>query len=182
MIGIGRGRLRVAAADLRDAIRYPLTGDVRLLLAALATIATYVLLVLSTYPRFTRQLLERDLTDVTYGISVLTREVYLTTGWLGLSLVVVYALLTGVAVTNAVALLRRRRRTGATGVAGILPGVLAAGCASCGAGVLGALGFVGAMAALPYDGTLLRIGGILLLIGFLARAGDPRTCSIGAPE
>ena len=96
MIAVDRRRLRVAAADLRDAVSYPLTGDVRLLGAALATIATYVLLVMSTYPQFTRQLLERDLTDVTYGISVLTREVYLTSGWLGLSLVVVYAVLTGV--------------------------------------------------------------------------------------
>jgi len=179
VIGVDRRRFRTAAADLRSALAYPLTGDVRLLGAGIATIATYVLLVLSTYPQFTRQLLERDLTDVTYGVSVLTREVYLTSGWLGLALVVLYALLTGVAVTNAVALLQRRRRSGATGVAGILPGVLAAGCASCGAGVLGALGFVGAMAALPYDGTLLRIGGIALLLWFLARAGDPRTCSIG---
>ncbi|MFC6730566.1 hypothetical protein ACFQDG_18090, partial [Natronoarchaeum mannanilyticum] len=53
-----------------------------------------------------------------------------------------------------------------------------AGCASCGAGVLGALGFVGAMAALPFDGNLLRVGGIALLLFFLGRAGDPQTCSI----
>jgi len=46
------------------------------------------------------------------------------------------------------------------------------------AGVLGALGFVGAMAALPFDGNLLRVGGIALLLFFLGRAGDPRTCSI----
>lgn len=55
---------------------------------------------------------------------------------------------------------------------------LVAGCASCGAGVLGALGFVGAMAALPFDGNLLRVGGIGLLLLFLGRAGDPRTCSV----
>ncbi|WP_248515840.1 hypothetical protein [Salinarchaeum laminariae] len=180
MIGVDRRRLRRSAADLRAALVYPLTTDVRLFGAGLVTIGTYVLLVLSTYPQFTRQLLERDVTDVTYGVSVLTREVYLTRGWLGLALVVVYSLLTGVAVTNAVTLLRHRRRSGATSIAGILPGVLAAGCASCGAGVLGALGFVGAMAVLPYDGTLLRVGGIALLLVFLARAGDPRTCSIGA--
>ncbi|AGN00545.1 hypothetical protein L593_02970 [Salinarchaeum sp. Harcht-Bsk1] len=182
MTRVDRRRIHGVAVALRDALVYPLTSDARLLGAGVVTIGTYVLLVLSTYPQFTRQFLERDLTDVTYGVSVLTREVYLTSGWLGLSLVVLYALLTGVAVTNAAALLRRRRRSGATGVAGILPGVLAAGCASCGAGVLGALGFVGAMAALPYDGTLLRVGGIVLLVGFLTRSGDPRTCSVGAIE
>jgi hypothetical protein len=86
--------------------------------------------------------------------------------------------LTGVAVTNAVTLFRRARRRGASTALGVLPGFLAAGCASCGAGVLGALGFVGAMAALPFEGNLLRLGGIVLLVFFLGRTGDPRTCSI----
>lgn len=75
-------------------------------------------------------------------------------------------------------LVGRARRRGTSTIVGVLPGVVAAGCASCGAGVLGALGFVGTMAALPYDGNLLRVGGIVLLLFFLGRAGDPRTCSI----
>ncbi len=164
--------------DLRDALVYPLTSDLRLLSAALATVVTYAVLVLSSFPQFSIQMLTNDPTDVVYAVTALTREVYLSTGWLGIGLVVAYAVLTGVATINALALVRRARRAGASTIVGVLPGVLAAGCASCGAGVLGALGFVGAMAALPFDGNLLRLVGIALLLFFLGRAGDPQSCSI----
>jgi hypothetical protein len=149
-----------------------------LLSAAVGTGATYVVLVLSSFPQFSVQVLVNNPADIVYAVSALTREVYLSTGAVGLALVVWYAVLTGVAATNALALVRRARRRGASTVVGVLPGVLAAGCAGCGAGVLGALGFVGVMAVLPYDGNLLRVGGIVLLLFFLGRAGDPRTCSL----
>jgi hypothetical protein len=164
--------------DLHDALGYPLTSNARLLVTAVVTGATYVVLVLSSFPQFSVQVLATDPTDVGYAVTALTREVYLTTGYLGLALVAAYAVLTGIAVTNALALVQRARRRSASTIVGVLPGLLAAGCASCGAGVLGALGLVGAMAALPFDGNLLRIGGIGLLLFFLGRAGDPRTCSL----
>jgi len=167
------------ARGLPDALVHPLTSNTRLLGAGLATAVTYAVLVLSTFPGFTVQALASDPTDLFYAVAALTRETYLTVGWVGLGLVATYAVLAGVALTNAVALLGRARRTGASTVLGVVPGVLAAGCASCGAGVLGALGFVGAMAALPFQGNLLRLGGIALLLFFLGRTGDPLTCSIG---
>lgn len=164
---------------LPSALVHPLTSNARLLAAGVVTAVTYVVLVLGTFPEFTVQLLASDPTDLFYAVAALTRETYLTVGWVGLALVATYAVLAGVAVTNAVALLGRARRTGASTILGVVPGVLAAGCASCGAGVLGALGFVGAMAALPFQGNLLRLGGIALLLFFLGRTGDPLTCSIG---
>jgi hypothetical protein len=164
--------------DLCDALGYPLTSDARLLVTAVVTVATYVVLVLSSFPQFSVRVLAIDPTDVGYAVTALTREVYLTTGYLGLALVAVYAVLTGIAATNALALVQRAHRRGASTIVGVLPGLLAAGCASCGAGVFGALGFVGAMAALPFDGNLLRLGGIALLLVFLGRAGDPRTCAV----
>jgi hypothetical protein len=163
---------------LPDALGYPLTSDSRLLAAGVVTVLAYSALVLSTFPQFTVQLLTRNLTDLPYGIAALTRETYLSVGWFGLLLVVTYALLTGIAATHAVTLFRRARRTSASTMLGVVPGFLAAGCASCGAGVLGALGFVGAMAALPFEGNLLRLGGILMLLFFLGRTGNPQTCSI----
>ncbi|QLD89633.1 hypothetical protein HWV07_11575 [Natronomonas salina] len=165
--------------DLLEAVVYPLTSNARLAIAGFVTAVTYVVLVLSTFPQFSFQLLTRNPADIGYAVSTLTREVYLGTGWIGLGLVALYAILTGIAVTNSVTLVRRARHRGASTVVGVLPGMLAAGCASCGAGVLGALGFVGAMAMLPFDGNLLRAGGIFLLLFFLGRAGDPRTCTIG---
>ncbi|WP_049980075.1 hypothetical protein [Halolamina rubra] len=171
-------RRRGWLADLRDGLAYPLTSNRRLLLAAVATVVTYSVLVLSAFPQFAVQILTRDPAQFGYAVTALSRQLYLGTGWLGVALVAAYALLTGVAVTNAVTLLRRARRGGASTLAGVVPGLLAAGCASCGAGVLGTLGLLGAMAALPFEGNLLRVGGILLLAYFLGRTGDPRTCSI----
>lgn len=170
-------RLRGWTLDLRGALAFPLTSDGRLLLAAAATLATYVVTVLSIFPRFSLQVLSRDLADLPWSVAVLTREAYLGGGWTTVALVVAYALLTGVAVTVAVPHLRRARRSGVSTAAGVVPGFLAAGCASCGAGVLGALGFAGALATLPFGGDLLRLGGVVLLLVFLGRAGDPRVCS-----
>lgn len=178
MTGTDSRAHRAWLRDLRDALAYPLTSNGRLLTAGIATGVTYVVLVLSAFPQFSVQLLTRDQTDLAYAVTALTREVYLGAGWLGIGTVAAYALLTGVAVTNAVALVRQARHAGASTLAGIVPGLLAAGCASCGAGVLGALGFVGAMAALPFEGNLLRVGGIALLVVFLGRTGDPRICAI----
>jgi len=167
-----------ASRDLRGAFAFPFTSDVRLLAAAVTTVLTYAVLVSSSFPQFSLQVLAHDPTDVGYVVAALTRELYLTTGALGLTLVAVYAMLSGVATVNALALIGRARRRTASPIVGVLPGLLAASCAGCGAGVLGALGFVGAMAALPFDGNLLRIGGIGLLLLFLGRTGDPRTCSV----
>ncbi|WP_117595469.1 hypothetical protein [Haloprofundus halophilus] len=175
---------RTAVGDwfrrFRRALAYPLTSYARLLTAAVATGATYVVLVLSTFPQFSLQILANSPSRLVYAVVALTRESYLSAGGVGISLLVAYALLTGIAVTNAVALVRRARRASVETLAGVVPGLLAAGCATCGAGVLGALGFVGAMAVLPFDGNLLRVEGILLLAFFLGRAGDPRTCSISS--
>ncbi|MFC6727681.1 hypothetical protein ACFQDG_03390, partial [Natronoarchaeum mannanilyticum] len=109
------------ARDLRDALVYPLTSDLRLLSAAVATVLTYVVLVLSSFPQFSIQVLTNDPTDVVYAVTALTREVYLSTGWLGIGLVAAYAVLTGVAMINALALVRRARRTGASTIVGVLP-------------------------------------------------------------
>lgn len=176
--GAWRSAARAWTRDLRAALAFPLTSDGRLIAAGAVTLATYVVVLLSSFPQFSVQVLSRDPTDLPWAVAVLTEEAKLNGGWTGIALLVAYALLTGVAVTNAAALVRRVRYSGVSTVAGVVPGLLAAGCASCGAGVLGLLGFAGAMAALPFDGTLLRLGGVLLLVFFLGRAGDPRTCRI----
>lgn len=162
--------------ELRLAVAFPLTSDRRLLVAAVSTLATYVVAVLSSFPQFSMQVLAREPADLPWSVAVLTREAYLGGGWTTVALIAAYALLTGVAVTNAVAHIRQVRRSGVSTVAGVVPGFLAAGCASCGAGVLGALGFAGALASLPFGGNLLRLGGLVLLLFFLGRAGDPRHC------
>lgn len=167
------------ADRLAAALAYPLTETVALAVALVVAALTYVVLVVSTFPQFAVGLLARDVGYVPYVIVALTEEVLVTTGVLGLTLVVVYALVTGVATANVLATVRRTGASGATTLTGVVPGVAAAGCASCGAGVLGLLGFTGALAVLPFRGNLIRVAGILLLLWFMGRAGDPRACRVG---
>jgi hypothetical protein len=167
-----------AGVDLAAALVFPLTTNRRALGAGVLSIVTYIGLVLSSFPEYSAQMLTAGLGYADDAVLALTANTYASIGPFGLSLIVAYAVLTGVALANVVAQLRMQDISGARDLLGIVPGLLASGCASCGAGVLGLLGFAGALAAMPYDGNLLRLGGIALLLFFLARSGDPRTCRV----
>ncbi|MFC4541363.1 hypothetical protein ACFO5R_05425 [Halosolutus amylolyticus] len=167
--------------NLSAAVSYPFETWRGTIGLVAVTLATYVLLVLSTMPEFSLQMLGDGLHWFDYVLVSLTETIYRTDGLSSLGIIVLYAVLTGVAVVNAVAQLRLVGPTGLTDLSGVVPGLLASGCASCGAGLLGFLGFAGGLAALPYDGALLRIAGLALLLFFLGRAGHPERCAI-APE
>lgn len=160
------------------ALGYPLTSTPRMLLAAGVAVCTYVLLILSTFPSYSVQMLGAGVGYLDDAVLALTANTYATIGTVGLALVVTYAVATGVALTTALGRVRHGVGSGASGASSVLPGLLASGCASCGAGVLGLLGFAGALATLPFHGNLLRLGGLLLLGVYLARVGDPRRCTV----
>jgi len=167
---------------LLAAFAYPLTTVRRTFAAGLAAVGTYCLLALSTFPTYSMQLLGADMGYLDEAVVALTANIYQTTGALGLSLVVAYAVTTGVALTAAVGRARVADRTGVRGLSSVVPGLLASGCASCGAGILGLLGFAGALATLPFQGNLLRLAGLCLLLGYLSRLGDPRQCAVTPAE
>ena len=160
------------------ALVYPLTSGTRTLAAVVAAALTYVLLVASAFPTYTFQMIQTDVAYLDDAVLALTANTYTTAGWLGVSLVVVYAVLTGITVVVAGRQVRTRGLRQAGGLSSLLPGVVAAGCASCGAGLVGLLGAAGAVALLPFHGNLLRALGILLLVGYLATAGDPTVCRV----
>jgi hypothetical protein len=174
-------RLRAHLARLLGAFGYPLTSGRRTLLTVFVAVVTYCLLVLSTFPTYSLQLLGADIGYIDDALLALTGNTYRTTGAVGLGLLVGYALMTGIAVTSALGRIRLAGRPDARGLSAMLPGLLASGCASCGAGLLGLVGFAGALATLPFDGNLLRVAGILLLAAYLARLGDPRQCAVPSP-
>ncbi|SHL59260.1 hypothetical protein [Haladaptatus paucihalophilus] len=165
-------------ADLQSALAYPITSISRVISAILIAIVTYVLLILSTFPEMSIQMLGAGLQWFDDTMILLTENVLATNGWFGLALIISYAVLTGVAIVNVVAQISVTGISSLSDLIGVLPGLVASGCASCGAGLLGFLGFAGAMAAMPFHGDLLRVGGIILLLTFLARAGDPRECRL----
>ncbi|MFC7060034.1 hypothetical protein [Halovenus salina] len=169
---------RTHLSQFAEAVVYPFEtwrGTVGLLLAGALT---YVLLILSTMPTFASQMLADGLHWLDYVLVSLTETVYRTDGATGLAVILAYALLTGVAVVNAVARLHTVGPASMADLSGVLPAFLASGCASCGAGLLGVLGFAGGVAALPYDGALVRAAGLALLVVFLARAGHPERCTV----
>lgn len=165
--------------DLRSALAYPATTPRRFVLTAGLATATFVGLVFSTFPGYTVQMLSAGV--VRYAATAfvaLLETTYKSIGTTGVGLIVAYAVLTGVALLNVAAQVKRTQVSGFSDLLGIVPGLLASGCASCGAGVLGLLGFAGALAAMPFHGNLLRLAGLLLLLFFLGRAGDPRQCQL----
>lgn len=164
-------------SDLWSALVYPTTTPRRFVLTVGITIATFVGLVFSTFPGYTVQMLSAGF--IRYAVTAfvaLLETTYRSIGTVGVGLIVAYAILTGIALLNVAAQVKRTRVSGLSDLLGIVPGLLASGCASCGAGVLGLLGFAGALAAMPFHGNLLRLAGLLLLVYFLGRAGDPRQC------
>lgn len=172
--------LRAHVIRFRGALAYPLTTTRRTVLTLLFAAVTYCLLVLSSFPTYSIQLLGADIGYVDDAVIALTGNTYRTAGAGGLALVVVYAITTGIAVTGALGRVRSAGRPDARGLSAVLPGLLASGCASCGAGVLGLVGFASALATLPFDGNLLRLAGLLLLVGYLSRLGDPRQCTVAS--
>lgn len=173
-----RGSIETGAADLWAALSYPFASRGRIAITLAVAVGTYVLLILSTFPTYSMQMLSHGLQYFDTAVVALTQNTLRTVGYRGFGLIVTYAVLTGVAVTNVAAQFRLVGIDSTRDLVGVLPGLLASGCASCGAGVLGLLGFAGAMAVLPFHGDLLRVGGIVLLLGFLARSGDPQRCRV----
>ncbi|WP_458188408.1 hypothetical protein [Haladaptatus sp. NG-WS-4] len=171
-------RTRQSLSQLAAALTYPLTSPSRVAVTAIVAVSTYVLLIFSTFPEMSMQMLAAGLHWFDDTLVLLMENVLATNGWFGLALIVTYALLTGVAVTNTAAQVSVAGVSSLSDLTGVLPGLLASGCASCGAGLLGFLGFAGALAAMPFHGDLLRVGGLVLLLGFLVRAGDPRECRL----
>lgn len=141
---------------------------------------TYIVLILSTYPTYTFQLLGADLFYIDEALVALTDNFMASTGYPGLISVILYAVLAGIAVSTAMIQLLTVGIAveGLGGLSSFVPTFLVSGCASCGVGVLSFLGVAGGVTVFPFGGTLVRGAGIAILLVFLARVGDPRTCDI----
>jgi hypothetical protein len=167
-----------ALANLRQSLGFAVSSPTRLLATLAVAAVAYVVLVLSSFPEYSVQMLGAGVGYLDEAVVDLSENVLATGGPRALGLLVVYALLTGVTATVVGAQVRIAgvNWRSLSDVAGVAPGLAAAGCAGCGAGLLGLVGFAGALSAMPLHGDLLRIGGIGLLLFALARTGDPRTC------
>ena len=99
-----------------------------------------------------------------------------TSGYTGLLLTLSFCILSAVLIANTLTELKSKNID--FSAAGVIPGFLAAGCASCGVGLLTFLGLGGALASMPFQGNLLRLGAAILLVGLITRNGSPEKCDI----
>lgn len=173
-----RHSLETFPTDLYEALVYPFESWRGTFGLVAVTVVTYVLLVVSTMPEFALQMLGDGLHWFEFVVVSLSENVYRTDGWTALGTIVLYAWLTGVAVVVAVGQLRIGRSSGVASLTGVAPALAASGCASCGAGLLAFLGFAGGLTLLPFDGALLRVAGVLLLVYFIGRTGHPERCRL----
>ncbi len=167
------------ATQITHAVRFS-GGTLRRAIATLViAAATFVLLMLTSFPGYSWQMLNRSVFYLDEVISMHVWGLQQSSGTIGLVLAISYAVLTGIALVNMSTLVQvNGLRSMVSGTGSLTPALLVGGCASCGAGLLGLLGFVGAGALLPFHGNGIRFAGILLVLGFLASTGNPRTCNI----
>ena len=139
-------------------------------------LSAFFLTVFSANPGYSIQMLTSGLQY--WPIAFITRfsGMLSTSGLTGVFLTLLFSAMVGVTMTNTAVQLRANRIS--LDSLGAIPGFLAGGCASCGVGVLSLLGFGGVLASLPFQGNLLRLGGVLLLAVLIIRTGNPDTCKL----
>lgn len=165
--------------NLRDALHFPIATWQRGLTTAVIIVLVYVLLVLSSFPAYSMQMVAADIGLLDEAVVMLAWNLQQTAGTIGIVLVSVYAVLTGVTVVNLWTIVQTSGIQNIfAGAGSIAPAVLVGGCASCGAGLLGMMGLFGAAASLPFQGNGVRFLGILLLLYFLGDTGHPEKCDL----
>jgi hypothetical protein len=161
---------------LQEAIKASLTGK-RAFLTISGGLLAYFLLAFFSVPTYSSQLLSRSWTYLPEVMSTATIGMIETTGMIGLILTLTYSAITGITITNAYLSIRSQSFSRILDVGAFLPGLIVTGCASCGAGLLAVLGFTGALATLPFEGNLIKLGGILVMAGLLNHSGNPEICA-----
>lgn len=151
----------------------------RVSLTLLISTVFLILLALSTAVNYSFQMFSSGIEYWLPAVQLTVLGFYLNGGWTEVFLNITYSILVGIVFTNTYI---QFRATGLeiSNLSGIAPGVLVAGCAGCGVGLLSLIGLTGVVASLPLQGTGLKLSGILLIAYFIARVGDPETCSIPA--
>ena len=137
----------------------------------------FILLALSTAINYSIQMFSAGIEYWLPAISFTVKGFYLNGGLIEVILNIIYSLLVGIILTNTYTQFKiTGLRIG--NLSGIAPGMLVAGCAGCGVGLLSLVGITGLVASLPFQGIGLKIGGMMLLVFFIARIGDPEICAI----
>jgi hypothetical protein len=170
--------------DLLAALLYPFQSVLRAILALILAGFTFVVLILAAQPLGVLNAFTSDPTlllnfDYIKMMFLINFNGIVSKSWTPVAINIVYALLTGIALTNMVAQLRILQVGSVSSIGGLIPGLFAAGCASCGPGLFALLGITGAtIGFIPFQEIVLRFAGISMFLFFLGYSGDPRECRI----
>jgi hypothetical protein len=137
----------------------------------------FILLALSTSINYSMQMFSAGFEYWLPAVQFTIRGFYLNGGWTDVILNIIYSLLVGVVITNTYTQFRSSGLE-VGNLSGIAPGMLVAGCAGCGVGLLSLVGMTGLIAFMPFQGLGLKIAGMMLIVFFIARIGNPKTCAI----
>lgn len=162
--------------DLKKGLKASVSTEKRFSGTLISSAIAFTLSALGTNPGFSAQMLTSGLGNWPAAVYLRTLGIVTSTGITGLTLTVVFSLLAGVTITNTLIQLKMNKLS--LDALGSVPGFLASGCASCGVGVLGLLGLGGILAALPFNGVLIQLGAIILLLGLITVRGDPEVCRV----
>jgi len=143
---------------------------------AFVGLSAFFLTVFSASPEYSVQMLMAGVEYWSFAFITRFSGMYATSGLAGIFLTLIFSAMVGVTMTNTVVQLRMNKVNLSS--LGAVPGFLAGGCASCGVGVLSLLGFGGVLASMPFEGNLLRLGGVLLLGALITRTGNPDICKL----
>lgn len=138
-------------------------------------ISIFIAMNLAARPIFSKQMLSSSLANLPETVSLI--YLYNSTNILQMTSTAVYAALAGPAIV-LMALQLKHQGSGIGNIVGIAPGMLASGCAGCGAGLIGLLGLTGALALLPFNGLLITPAAIIMIVFFITKSGNPKTCNL----
>lgn len=159
--------------NLLKALESSVSSPRRIVATSISSIILFILMVLGARPAYTLQLLGNSLAF----LPVAVRDLFLYNSSTAVrAMTVLYAVLGGVTLT--VTAVKLREGGLGLGSIGVAPGFLASGCAGCGVGLLGIIGLSGGLALLPFHGKEILAAGILFLLIYLERTGDPEVCEI----
>jgi hypothetical protein len=165
--------------NLVESVKYSFSSTKKASVTVFLSALLLAFLVLGSFPGYSLQMLGSNPAYFGEAFTALSFNLYASAGFLGVITVLVYSIATSIAVVNIYSLVQINGGwTALKGAGGVTPGFLIGSCAGCGAGILGFLGFTGALALLPFSGNGVRILGIIFLVYFLGKIGNPSKCSL----
>jgi len=158
-------------------LRHSINGK-RFGLTALTSLISFSVLLFLSFPQYSMQMISYGGLFPLYAVRDLSINILSKAGYLGLGLTVIYAILSGVLVTNLYVSLKTKGLKQIKFVSALGPGALVGACAACGVGLLPLLGIGFSAVLMPFHGNLWRLTGIAILLVAINSIGNPDICEV----